>query len=257
LKDIPKGVPEEEWDALYGLPLEEFTKARNKLAAELRAAGDREASKWVGASGKPTAAAWAVNQLMRTQRKDARELLDAGERLRKAHADVAARKASANDLREAAEAERSAIGRLSAAARGLTDADGRGMSQSVLDRVAQTLHALSSEAETRSLAEAGRLLRERQASGAGALAMPVAARRGSAGRRGPSAAQVKKARERLERAQKEARELRAARTRAAKATSGAERELARSRKALREADRRAEAKESEVEDLRRRLDELR
>src|SRR5688500_10521615 len=92
--DIPETAPEEEVDALYGLPLEEFTKARNELAAELRSRGEREAADWVGALAKPTAAAWAVNQVMRTQRKDARALLAAGERLRKAHEDIAAGEAS-------------------------------------------------------------------------------------------------------------------------------------------------------------------
>ena len=86
---MPATVPEAEVDALYGLPLEDFTKTRNELARELRSRGEREAADWVGSLAKPTAAAWAVNQVMRTQRKDARALLGAGERLRKAHEEAA------------------------------------------------------------------------------------------------------------------------------------------------------------------------
>src|SRR4029453_3354374 len=69
---------EQDADALYGLPLEDFTKARNELAEDLRAQGARPAANRVKALPKPTTAAWAVNQVMRTQHKDARALLAAG-----------------------------------------------------------------------------------------------------------------------------------------------------------------------------------
>jgi len=252
----PGSVPEEEVDALYGLPLEEFTNARNELAGELRSRAEREAADWVGALAKPTAAAWAVNQLMRTQRKDARALLAAGERLRKAHEDAAAGNASARDLRDAADAERAVVGRLSQAARGLTNANGRGLSESILDRVMQTLHAISADSETRSLAHAGRLSRERQATGAGAFVAPPSKGRrrdASAGRR--TDVQLRKVREQLQRAQREARDLRSARTRAARATSDAEQTLARAREDMRLADQRVADKETEIDGLRRKLEQ--
>jgi hypothetical protein len=255
--EVPATVPEKAVDALYGLPLEDFTKARNELAGELRTRGEREAADWVGGLAKPTAAAWAVNQVMRTQRKDARALLAAGERLRKAHEDAAAGNASAHDLRDAADAERAAVERLSRAARGLTNARGRGLSDSVLDRVMQTLHAISTDREARSLATAGRLSRERQATGAGAFVAPPSKGRRGAARGRPTEAQVRKARERLRRVEREARELRAARTRAARATSNAEQALARAREDMRLADRRVAGKETEIEELRRKLEQLR
>lgn len=256
--DVPAAVPQDEVDALYGLPLEDFTKARNRLAGELRGRGEREAADWVGALAKPTAAAWAVNQVMRTQREDARALLAAGERLRKAHEDAAAGAARAHDLREAADAERAAVGRLSQAARGLVTSSGRGLSESVLERVSQTLHAISADSDTRSLAHAGRLSREREATGAGAFAVAPRQGRRRAARTGrPTEAQVRKARERLERAQEEARDLRSARTRASRATSNAERALARARKDMRLADRKVADKEAEIEQLRRKLADAR
>jgi hypothetical protein len=251
-------VPEEEIDALYGLPLEAFTKARNELAAELRSRGEREAATQVRGLPKPTAAAWAVNQVMRTQRKDARALLEAGERLRKAHAGAASGNASAKDLRDAAHAERAAVERLSEAARGLTNASGRDLSESVVERVMQTLHAIAADDATRSLAAAGRLSKERQTTGLGAF--PAQADKGRSrakSRDRPSEASVHRARERLQRAQQEARDLRSARERAARATSNAERALTRARDDLRRADRKAADKESEVEALRRKLEELR
>jgi chromosome segregation ATPase len=255
--DVPPAVPQKELDGLYGLPLEEFTNARNKLAGELRSSGEHEAADWVNALVKPTTAAWAVNQVMRTQRKDARALLGAGERLRKAHDDAATGNASAHDLRDAAAVERAAVGRLSRAARGLTDARGRGLSESILERVAETLHAISADHETRSLARIGRLSREQQATGTGGLVATSGKRRPSDARaRHPSQTQVRKARERLERAQQEARALRSARSRAARATSDAELALARARDEMRSADRRVAEKETEVEELRRDLERL-
>jgi hypothetical protein len=256
-RDVPASVPMEEVDALYGLPLEEFTKARNELVGELRSRGDRQAADWVRGLVKPTAPAWAVNQLMRTQRKDARALLEAGERLRKAHEDTAAGNASARELRDAVDAERAAVARLRRAARGLTNSSGRDLSESVLERVEQTLHALSGDSDTRSLAQAGRLPRERQATGTGGLLASPRQRPRGGGKGRPSEAQVRKARERLRRAQQEARDLRSARTRAARATSEAEGRLARAREDMRRADRTVANKEAEIEELRRNLDQLR
>jgi hypothetical protein len=248
-------VQEDRVDALYGLPLEEFTSARKKLADELRAGGEREAAKHVAGLSKPTTAAWAVNQLMRTQRKDARALLDAGERLRKAHEATAAGNASVRDLREAVDAERKAIERLTRAARGLTNKDGRELSENTLERVRHTLHAVSVDSEARSLAQAGRLSRELQASAAGAFAIPAGkARGGKVEARRP--AQVQKMHDRLERARNEARDLRSERTQAARAVSDVERALARARREMRKADQRVTDKEAEIEQLRRKLDQL-
>jgi hypothetical protein len=246
---------EDAGDALYGLPLEEFTSARKELADELRASGDRESADRVAALPKPTTAAWAVNQVMRTQRKDAHALLDAGERLRSAHEAAASGKSSVSDLRDAVDAERDAIGRLTRAARGLTNTQGRGLSENILERVTQTLHAVSVDDEVRSLAAAGRLTRDRQASDVGGFAIPAGKERP----RRPQArrtAQVQKMRDRLERAVSEARGLRTKRTQAARAVSEGERSLNRARREMSEADSRVEAKEAEIEQLRRQLDQL-
>jgi hypothetical protein len=248
---------EKDVDALYGLPLEEFTKARNALADELRSQGDREAANRVKALAKPTTAAWAVNQVMRTQPKDARALLSAGERLRGVHADVATGNASAQELRDAVEAEREVVGRLRKAASGLIDNRGRGLSESMLERVAQTLHALSADSAVRSVADITRLPSERRVSSMGSFAAPSGkSRQRKSGRRRVDPAQVRKARERLRRAEQEARDLRSSRTRAAKTTSSAERALVSAREEMRKADERVSDKENEIEDLRRKLESL-
>jgi hypothetical protein len=68
---------------LYGLPLEEFTPARDALARELRAAGRKDEAAEVKSLRKPTVAAWALN-------RTARDHPDAVAALRSAGADVRA-----------------------------------------------------------------------------------------------------------------------------------------------------------------------
>lgn len=71
-------------DRLYGLPLAEFTAARNEAARELRKAGEREAAERVKALRKPTAAAGAVNRLVREQRSEVEQFLRTAAELRDA-----------------------------------------------------------------------------------------------------------------------------------------------------------------------------
>src|SRR5439155_7398313 len=51
-----------EVEALYGLPLDEFTRARDALAKERTRAGDKAAAADVKALRKPSLTAWALNQ---------------------------------------------------------------------------------------------------------------------------------------------------------------------------------------------------
>ena len=73
-------------DRLYQLPLSEFTSARNELARELRAQGEREKADEIKQLRKPTAAVWVVNQLARERPLDVQRLLNAGEALTKSQA---------------------------------------------------------------------------------------------------------------------------------------------------------------------------
>src|SRR3954465_8954797 len=72
---------EDDIDRLYGLPLAEFTAARNALAKEL--GGDE--GKRVTALRKPSAAAGALNQAVRREPKLLRAFLEAADALREAH----------------------------------------------------------------------------------------------------------------------------------------------------------------------------
>src|SRR5207253_4366889 len=71
-------------DQLYALPIEEFTSARNDAATELRKAGRRDEADEVKALRKPTAAAAAVNRLVREHHDEVEEYLAAAAALRDA-----------------------------------------------------------------------------------------------------------------------------------------------------------------------------
>lgn len=74
--------------ALYELPLAEFTAARTAQEKAAKAAGDKELAAAIHALGKPTAAAWLANQLVRTYPEEVKPLLELGAGLREATASL-------------------------------------------------------------------------------------------------------------------------------------------------------------------------
>jgi hypothetical protein len=154
-------APDDAIDRLYGLALEEFIPARDALSRELRDAGRRGEAAAVKGLSKPTVAAWAVNQAVRSQPPAARELWEAGDALAAAQAAVLSGKGSGADLREAAERERAALDPLVEAARGLLTSSGGDLSETTIDRVRSTLQAAAIDPDARDEVAAGRATRER------------------------------------------------------------------------------------------------
>jgi hypothetical protein len=148
---------------LYGLPLDRFTPERNALAAALRSEGDSQAAAAVKALRKPSAAAWAVNQLVRAEPDLVEALLGAGGELRQAHRRAAAGH-GAEQLRAATDAEREAVERLMARAPTVL---GRAPSAALAEAMRNTLHATSSDDEARELVHAGTLTIELRPVGLG------------------------------------------------------------------------------------------
>jgi hypothetical protein len=152
---------DDEVDALYGLPLDAFVPERDALAKRLRADKRREDADAVKALRKPSVAAWAANQVLRSQPGQRDALLEAGDALRAAQEDLLAGRGDAAAARAAGEAERRAVGDLVAAARGLAR-EGGFPTATVLDRVRETLHAAATDDEARAEVEAARITRERR-----------------------------------------------------------------------------------------------
>jgi hypothetical protein len=164
---LPQGVPEGAVDELYGLPLEEFTPRRDELAKQLRATGKREEAAWVKALRKPSAAAWLVNQLVRTQKSDTRLMLERGDALRLTQERALARRASREELAGATREYAEAMGALLAKAPGFLDRRGATPSEITLERAAETLRAIFLDDVARAATAAGRFTREQRAAGLG------------------------------------------------------------------------------------------
>ena len=124
----------DEVDELYRQPLSDFTRARNALAKTL---GGDDAQR-VRALEKPTAVAWAVNQVFWRARAAFDRVMKAGGELRKAQ--VAALQGKAANLRTASDAHRRAIADAVAQAERLAAESG---SKPSADALARTFEALS------------------------------------------------------------------------------------------------------------------
>jgi hypothetical protein len=163
-------------DDLYGLPLDEFTKARDELAKELRKAGKKEAADEVKSLRKPSVSAWAVNLAVRRQPQEAKALVKAGDELRKAQRGVVGGR-DPSALREATAAHRRLVEELTEEARAALDERGAS-SAAIVTRVAQTLRAASIDKEASKGLMAGTLAEDVEQAGFGPLlsAVPSGAR---------------------------------------------------------------------------------
>ena len=129
-------------DALYKLPLADFTASRNALAGRLKKAGRAEDADRVKALGKPSSAAWAVNQLFWRQRDQFDRLIATGDRLRKAQASKLA--GGSGDIRGALDELRETLSSLTRTAAELLREAGSNITPDLMRRVTSTLEALAS-----------------------------------------------------------------------------------------------------------------
>ncbi|HVD65635.1 MAG TPA: hypothetical protein VNB65_01950 [Gaiellaceae bacterium] len=190
---------------------------------ELRSGGEREAADHLKKARKPTAAAWAANQLARSERMNVRALLTAGEQLREGQAELM-RGGKPDELRRAEESERRALTALLDAGRQIADGD------ATLQKLEQTLRAAAVDPEAHELLERGRLTKELAPSGFGFAGMPAPPRRRS------SSAAKKTKDEAAERRKRELAEARAALQEAQKRARAAEREAEKARKDVSQAE---------------------
>lgn len=164
-------------DELYGLPLDEFTAARNARA---------KAEKAAKSLPKPSAAAWAMNQFARSSPQKLEQVFALGAQLREAQDDL-----DAASLRKLGQQRRAL---LSALAKEISTT---GTMQGDIE---QTLQAAMADEDAAAAVASGRLVRTLESDGItpadleGAVAVPVAsARRPAPAKKAPSAAARKKA----------------------------------------------------------------
>jgi hypothetical protein len=162
-------------DALFQLPLGEFTSARNALSAQLKKDGRAAEAGEVKKLAKPSISAWVVNQLYWQHRELFDRLLEGGERVRRAQL-------SGESARDAGSVRRGALAALARIAEALLRDGGNAATRDMLRRVTTTLEALSSFGSAPGAPAPGRLVDDVQPPGFEALAGLLEGRRSRAAR---------------------------------------------------------------------------
>jgi hypothetical protein len=137
---------------LYGLPISEFTAARDREAAAARQAGDRALAGELKKLRRPTAGAWLTNQLVRQRGDDVTALLHLGAALRDAQARLAT-----DDLRRLSQQSQQLVTALGREARQLGPAAGQRVGEAAVREVEDTLHAALADPAASDAVRAGRL----------------------------------------------------------------------------------------------------
>jgi hypothetical protein len=148
-------------DQLYGAPLDVFVSERKRLAGDLRKGGEPEAAEQLVKLAKPTAAAWALNNVAREDPAAVEHWLDATSALRSAAEDPG--RVGGDALRAAMGAQRTATGQLIDVVRDRAQPGGRTLSPAMLDRVRGLLHAATADQGVAERLRAGRLTEEKEA----------------------------------------------------------------------------------------------
>ncbi|WP_028645730.1 hypothetical protein [Nocardioides sp. URHA0020] len=120
-------------DELYGLPLPDFTPARDARAKELK--GTPLAPR-VKALKKPSTAAWVVNLLVRRDTAQVEQVLTVGAALREAQASM-----SAEELRALSRQRRQLTAAVTTGARRIAREEGTRVTEAVAEQVEATLTA--------------------------------------------------------------------------------------------------------------------
>lgn len=253
---------EPDIDALFKLPLTEFTAARNALASRLKKDGLAEEAERVKALPKPSASAWAVNQLFWRHPKDIEALLAVGDRFRTAQAAQLAGQSA--DMRGLLNERREVLSTLMSEAGAILRDAGHNASPDMTRRITTTLEALATWGDTPGAPRAGRLTDDLDPPGFEALAALVPrsgggksaseptrvlqftqeqrARRGKDKSAEDQAARLAKARETLQEAEKGLRE--------------AQREAERAETVLKKAAARAKAAQKEKDEIDKRYEQV-
>jgi hypothetical protein len=122
-------------DELYGLPLPEFTPARDARSRELKKS-EPELAAAVKALRKASVAAWVVNLLVRREADQVGQVLGVGAALREAQDSLAG-----DELRALTRQRRQLTGAVTARARAVAAESGQRVTQAVADQVEATLTA--------------------------------------------------------------------------------------------------------------------
>jgi len=126
-------------DELYRVPLAEFTKTRDAIAARLSAAGQKDAAAELKRVKKPSIPAWAANQVVWRAPDAWRRLREAAKAMRRAYQKAP----SPDEVREATREQRDALAACEARASEVLAQHGHAATPAVLEKVGHTLLTLA------------------------------------------------------------------------------------------------------------------
>ena len=263
-REMAKGTAdlEPDIDALFQLPLTEFTASRNTLASRLKKEGRSEDVDRVKGLAKPSASAWTVNQLFWRHPKEVDALLAIGERFRKAQAAQLAGKSS--DMRGLLNERREALSGLMKHASAILRESGHNPSPDITRRITTTLEALATYGDTPGAPRAGRLTDDLDPPGFEALAALVprdGGKKPSEPTRVLEFRQQERARRGKDKKSADDQAARRAKARAAvkeaeQALREAQRDAERAQSALKKAAARAKTAQQEKDDIEARYEKL-
>lgn len=153
-------------DQLYGLPLGEFTPARDARARELKGT---DLATPVKKLRKPSLAAWVVNLLVRRDADQVRQVLDLGSALR-----AAAEGMQGEDLRQLTRQRRQLTAAVTSGARSLAHAEGVRVTPAVAEQVEATLTAAMLDPECAEAVRSGLLVAPLASTGVGGVDVAAA-----------------------------------------------------------------------------------
>jgi DNA repair exonuclease SbcCD ATPase subunit len=245
-------------DALYALPLDEFTPARDAKAKELKA--DKELAASVKKLKKPSVAAWVVNLFVRREGAQVDQVIAVGEALREAQEGM-----DATELRALTKQRRQLTAAVTQQARRIALDEGHKLTDAVADQVEATLTAAMLDPRCAQAVRSGLLTASLAATGvdevdvAAAVAVPEAlgftASPTKAEEPAPPELRVVEGEGEDEAARRrEAAEQ--ALADAEQAAADAEHELTSAQEAVADLQARSLQVQSEIDELRRRLSEL-
>ena len=230
--------------ALYRDPPEDFVRERDALAKQLREEGDRDVATRVKKLRRPSQSAWLINRVSADEPERARDLVEAADNLVAAQQRMLDEGGDAAELRSAAHAERERVEEMVSAARRVAAEHPKPINEAMIERVAQTLQAVSSNPDLRDQLLGGRVETDHRAA---TIGLPASAGpRRARSRRTADSRTAKRTRQELARLRKS---LAATETRLdaqRRALAAAEAEARRHKLELGES-------ESEARDLERRI----
>jgi septal ring factor EnvC (AmiA/AmiB activator) len=244
-------------EELYGLPLKEFTAARNARASEERRTGDRELADLVQRLRKPSTGAWVVNRLVREQPQEIESLIELGTTLR------SERNLDGARIRQTTKGKGEIVVKLVQRAKALAQRAGVPFSQAIETEVAGTLDAAFSDSGSAQSLREGCLTAGLHYSGlgfgteAGRQAGSTPSRKAARGTGLRTYAESKEAKDDLQQARSEAKRADSEVAKGLRAVKTAEADLQRLRAALTVAQRQATKAHEKAASAQKRVERLR